>query len=146
MNTFKFKSVNKVISLLLAVCFIFTNNVYSAADTLRVPFTAKTDKGQKRLEEAALKAFYGLDTVITHSQNAEALLIGYFIPSETFPILLTKAGMPEKFDRYSSIAMLTLFRQGEIALGYKSIGLRRELRIVYTNPRIAHEALDKKDL
>jgi len=145
MNTFKFKSVNKVISLLLAVCFIFTNNVYSAADTLRVPFTAKTDKGQKRLEEAALKAFYGLDTVITHSQNAEALLIGYFIPSETFPILLTKAGMPEKFDRYSSIAMLTLFRQGKIALGYKSIGLRRELRIVYTNPRIAHEALDKKE-
>jgi len=88
MNTFKFKSVNKVISLLLAVCFIFTNNVCLAADTLRVPFISKTkteqQAEQERLTKTAWQAFklhYKLETVYPDIQESLKMLHG-FIPKD----------------------------------------------------------------
>ena len=45
------KSVDKVVSLLLALTFIFTNTAYSSETKLRVPLQLQTEAGQRRVQE-----------------------------------------------------------------------------------------------
>lgn len=45
------KSVNRVVSLLLAMAFVFTNIAYSSEANLRVPLQLQTEAGQRRAQE-----------------------------------------------------------------------------------------------
>jgi len=56
------KSIDRVVSLLLALTFIFTNTAYSAETKLRVPLQLQTEAGQKRVQETMDAAKPGVES------------------------------------------------------------------------------------